>query len=201
MKDIKIKICGLKCEEDVEYVNSVGVDYAGFVFEEKSSRFISEMKARELKQKLFPNIKAVGVFVDKSFNYILELLENNVIDVIQLHGDEDEKYIYDLKKITDKPIIKAFEINRQRQLRKAENSPADYILLDSGSGGSGICIDWSIIDKINRPFFLAGGLDPENVATAINAVRPYAVDVSSGVETDLKKDFEKIKKFVKAARR
>lgn len=201
MKDIKIKICGLKCEEDIEYVNSVGADYAGFVFEETSSRFISEAEAKKLKQRLSPNIKAVGIFVNKPLEYILKLVESNIIDIIQLHGDEDEQYISDLKENTDKLIIKAFRINTQNELKKAENSSADYILLDSSTGGSGICIDWSIIYKLNRPFFLAGGLNSENVDTAINTVKPYAVDVSSGVETDLKKDFEKIKKFVKAARR
>ncbi|CBH22111.1 N-(5'-phosphoribosyl)anthranilate isomerase (PRAI) [Acetoanaerobium sticklandii] len=201
MSNLKIKICGLKHNEDIEYVNSVDIDYVGFVFVEKSSRFITAIKAKELKNKLSPTIKAVGVFVDKPIEYIVELANNNIIDMIQLHGNENEKYILDLKKITDKSIIKAFQVNSSEDLIKAEKSSADYILLDGGSGGSGICIDWSIIYELDRPFFLAGGLNADNVARAVSIVNPYAVDVSSGVEVDSKKDLDEIKKFVIAARR
>ena len=123
-----------------------------------------------------------------------------IVDVVQLHGSEDEEYIKKLRVITDKPIIKAFVINTAEDVKRAEQSTADYILLDGGKG-SGKVFDWSLLKEIKRPYFLAGGLNTENAAQAVASLKPFAVDVSTGIETDGFKDAEKMTAFVAAVRK
>lgn len=195
----KIKICGLSRPEDIEEVNACRVDYAGFVFWEPSRRYITAARAKELKAMLLPEIAAVGVFIDERAEIVAKLLNDGVIDMAQLHGSEDEAYIGRLRELADGRIIKAFRIRSAEDAARAEQSSADYILLDSGAG-SGEVFDWSFLRNVSRPYFLAGGLDPHNVKKAIETLHPFAADVSSGVETDGKKDKTKIAAFVSAVR-
>lgn len=196
----KIKLCGLSRACDIEAANELHPEYIGFVFAPKSKRYVSPEKAAELKGLLHPDIKAVGVFVNESLQNVAELLKNGVIDIVQLHGDESEEYVKELRTLSDKPIIKAFRVECERDVREATASNADYVLLDSGAG-TGTVFDWNLIEKINRPYFLAGGLDTENVSEAIVKLKPFAVDVSSGIETDGVKDKTKMAAFVAAVRK
>ncbi len=196
---MKIKLCGLTRPEDIKCANRLNPDYIGFVFAKKSKRYVSPDNAFKLKELLLPKIKVVGVFVNEDIRNVAILLNSNIIDIAQLHGDEDETYIKKLRILTDKPIIKAFKIKTRDDLPGVKNSSADYILLDSGSG-SGNVFDWDLIKSIDRPFFLAGGLNPENVEEAIRTVKPFAIDVSSGIETDGFKDETKMSDFVSTAR-
>ena len=189
-----IKMCGLSRECDIQAVNQIKPEYIGFVFWTKSKRYISPEKAFELKKLLDKNIKAVGVFVDESVEKIAELLENDIIDIAQLHGHENEDYIKNLREMTDKPVIQAFRIRSSSDMEKAVNSTADMILLDAGMG-DGKIFDWSLIKEIKRPYFLAGGLNCDNIAQAVKTLQPYAVDVSSGIETDGFKDMKKMAEF------
>lgn len=196
----KIKLCGLSRPCDIEAANRLKPEYIGFVFLPKSKRYVDYEKARELKSLLSPEIKAVGVFVDESPQRAAELLNNGTIDIAQLHGGEDEDYIGLLRNLTDKPIIKAFRIQSEDDTLCAEESSADYILLDSGMG-TGTVFNWDLIQNIKRPYFLAGGLDCDNVGEAVGRLRPYAVDVSSGIETNGLKDKEKMAAFVAKVRK
>ena len=195
----KIKLCGLSSAQDIEAVNVLKPEFIGFVLWEKSKRNVSKDKAAELKKLLDPQIKAVGVFVDEDIEVVADLLNENIIDIAQLHGKEDNSYIAELRKKTDKPVIKAFQVKSSEDVAEVESSDADYVLIDSGQG-TGKAFDWKILEGVKRDFFLAGGLYPENVAEAVKAVAPYAVDVSSGIETDGKKDRSKMEKFVINAR-
>jgi phosphoribosylanthranilate isomerase len=196
----KIKLCGLSRICDIEAANRLKPEYIGFVFLPKSKRYVTYEKAKELKSLLSPDIKAVGVLVDESAEIVARLLNDGTIDIAQLHGGEDEDYISRLRKLTGKPIIKAFRIESEEDIARAEKSSADHILLDSGMG-TGKVFDWSLIQSIKRPYFLAGGLDCDNVGEAIKKLRPYAVDVSSGIETNGLKDKEKMAAFVAKVRK
>lgn len=195
----KIKMCGLSRLCDIEYANEVKPEFIGFVFAEKSRRYVSPEKASELRQKLDSSIIPVGVFVDADIDFIAELVNNRTIDIVQLHGSEDESYIESLRKLVNVPIIQAFRIEKISDTEKAELSTADYVLLDSG-GGSGKAFDHSLIN-IKRPYFLAGGLTPENVGEISRRLEPYAVDASSSLETDGYKDINKMRAFADALRR
>ena len=196
----KIKLCGLSRTKDIEIANALCPDYIGFVFFEKSRRYVRPEKAKELKSLLSDRVKAVGVFVDETPENIARLLSSGIIDIAQLHGNEDDEYIRRLKTLSDKPLIKAFRVESKDEVKSAEASLADYILLDSGQG-SGKAFDWELLRDIKRDYFLAGGLDPENVSDAIRALHPFAVDVSSGIETDHIKDKNKMVAFVSAVRK
>ncbi|MCR5556273.1 MAG: phosphoribosylanthranilate isomerase [Butyrivibrio sp.] len=191
----KIKLCGLSRFSDVAAANVFKPDYVGFVFWKKSRRYIGKETAKHLRQELSPDIKTVGVFVDADIDFVTELLNEGIIDLAQLHGSENEKYIHQLREQTDKPIIKAFIIKSQDDIDTANLSSADHILVDSGMG-EGKGFDYELLKGLNRPYFLAGGLLPENVKDAISEVRPFAVDVSSGIETDGHKDASKMGSFV-----
>ena len=200
---VNIKFCGLTRMADVQTVNELEPEYVGFVFWEKSKRNVTRQQALELKKALLPEIKAVGVFVDEEPETIASLLSDGIIDIAQLHGNEDEAYIGRLRElIGDKPIIKAFVIKGTEAdtIKRAKASSADYLLLDSGKG-TGQTFNWELIKEagIEKPFFLAGGLDPDNVAAAIEALHPFAVDVSSGIETEGHKDPVKMRKFARSA--
>lgn len=198
---MKIKLCGLTRPCDIEAVNELQPDYIGFVFAKKSRRYVSPEKAEELKAMLAPGIQAVGVFVNEEPERIVSLLEAGTIDVAQLHGQEGEREIRRLRKLTNHPLIQAFRIDTEQDVERANASTADYVLLDSGAGGTGTVFDWDLLQAIRRPYFLAGGLDTENLGTVKAKLNPYGVDVSSGIETDGYKDKEKMTAFVAAARK
>ena len=200
MSDAKIKICGLTRLEDIEAANALLPDYIGFVFWERSKRNVTKEQAKELKSSLDSRIKAVGVFVDAEIDFIADLVSCGIIDVAQLHGSEDEEYILQLReRLGGAEIIKAFNINKIESFDEAEKSSADHIMIDSGKG-SGIAFDWSKLERLKRPYFLAGGLSTENISEVLASIKPFAVDVSSGVETDGFKDRAKMKRFVESVR-
>lgn len=196
----KIKLCGLSRPCDIETVNRLMPEYIGFVFASKSSRYVTYEQAAKLKQMLAPSIKAVGVFVNEEIETTAGLLNSGIIDAAQLHGSETEEYISELRACTGRPVIKAFRIEVQKDVSIAENSSADHILLDSGAG-TGTVFDWDLLRSIRRPYFLAGGLTIDNIACAVKTIHPYAVDVSSGIETNGLKDKQKMAAFVAAVRR
>ena len=196
----KMKLCGLSRPCDIEAANELKPDYIGFVFASKSKRYVTYEKATELKKRLLPEVQAVGVFVNEHPQEVAKRLENGMIDIAHLQGDEDEAYIKQLRLLTDKPIIKAFRIETAQDIKIANQSTADYILLDSGAG-TGTIFDWGLVNSIGRPYFLAGGLDACNVADAVKTLHPFAVDVSSGIETNGVKDKIKMAAFVAAVRK
>lgn len=197
----KIKLCGLSRSCDIETANELKPEYVGFVFAPKSKRYVSMEKAAVLKEKLNSEILAVGVFVNENPAIIEELLKKGIIDMVQLHGGESDEYVRQLRIITDKPIIQAFSIDKEQDVLAANECSADYVLLDSKTGGTGTVFDWTLIKKINRPYFLAGGLSAFNVGGAVNLLKPYGVDVSSGIESNGYKDKKKMAAFVLAVRK
>lgn len=196
----KIKLCGLSRPCDIEAANELNPEYIGFVFAPKSKRYVTPERAAKLRQLLAPGIQAVGVFVRENPQTVAAMLNSNVIDMAQLHGGEDEDYIRQLRELSHKPIIQAFRIETADDIASAQQSSADYILLDSG-GGTGTVFDWNLVQTLTRPYFLAGGLDVENAGKAQTLLKPYAVDVSSGIETDGYKDKTKMAAFVRAIRK
>ena len=221
----KIKMCGLSRPEDIAAANRIRPDYVGFVFFKKSIRNVTKEQAKALRALLHRDIPAVGVFVDAPVSFVAELLNEGIIDIAQLHGSEDEAYVAELRSRSDKPLIKAFRLKADeaaknavsstadgkamnsggsadeisRILAVAENFPTDSVLLDSGAG-SGMTLNWNRLKNFRRPFFLAGGLSETNVGDAIKLLHPYAVDVSSGIETDGAKDEAKMMAFAMAVR-
>jgi len=196
---MKIKICGLFRDCDIDYVNEAKPDFIGFVFA-KSRRQVSGEWAEAMRSKLRSEITPVGVFVNESLANVAQLLNNNVIEMAQLHGDENEHYIQELKSLTNKPIIKAVRVLSHDDIETAQHTAADFLLLDNGTGGTGESFDWSLVSKVKKLFFLAGGLKADNIKQAIVATSPYAVDLSSGVETDGLKDRAKILEIVRSMR-
>ncbi len=194
----KIKICGLSRKCDIDYVNELMPDYIGFVFA-KSRRQIDRRKAEKLREMLNENIQTVGVFVNEDINKVAYMANNSIIDMIQLHGSEDETYVKSLRYKTDAKIIKAFKINSYEDIKMANESDAEYILLDNGNGGTGESFDWGYVDNIDRPYFLAGGINESNLEAALR-LQPYAIDLSSGIETDGFKDYNKIKNVIRTVR-
>ena len=195
----KIKICGLKRLKDIEIVNKYKPDFIGFVFAD-SKRKVDYNLACEMKKNLDSSIIAVGVFVDADIDEILRLFNDDIIEIAQLHGLENEDYIKCLKDKTNNEliIINAIEISDNVDLSIYDDSLADYLLFDSGKG-SGKTFDWRFISKdLNKKFFLAGGLNQDNISQAIKEFNPYAIDLSSGVETNGFKDENKIKKVMEA---
>ncbi len=196
----KIKLCGILREEDIVYVNELLPDHIGFVFAPMSRRYITPRKALMLREQLSAEVIPVGVFVDEKPEVIADIVSSGAIDMIQLHGKESSEYISRLRRLTSVPVIQAFRIGNPEDIAAVNDSVADIVLLDSGCG-SGKTFDHSLINGVSRPFFLAGGLTPENVREAIDSIRPYAVDTSSSLETGGFKDYKKMKAFVDAVRR
>lgn len=195
----KIKICGLKRLEDVEIVNKYKPDFVGFVFAD-SKRKVTPDLARQMKQNLDDSIQSVGVFVDAAIDEILEIHKRGIIDMAQLHGSESDEYIEELRQKSNcqLKIINAIEMDDEKDLLEYDNSTADYLLFDSGKG-SGKTFDWRLIRQdLKKEFFLAGGLNYQNISQAINEFDPYAIDLSSSVETNGYKDELKIKKVMEA---
>lgn len=197
----RIKLCGLSRLCDIEAANALKPDYIGFVFAPKSRRYVFPETAAGLRKWLDPAIRAVGVFVNERPETVAALLRTGTIDVAQLHGGEDAAYIDRLRALTGQPLVQAFRMESERDIAAAQASTSDFVLLDSGAGGTGTAFDWTLLRGIRRPYFLAGGLDPDNVGNAVRLLRPYAVDVSSGIETDGKKDRNKMAAFVAAVRK
>lgn len=200
MSRTRVKICGLRRPEDIDYVNEAMPDFAGFIFVPGRRRFVDPEQAAGLRAGLADGIRAVGVFADAAPAYVKQTAETAGLDVIQLHGNEDEEYIRHVRNETGLPVIKAVKVETEADVARAVSSPADRILLDNGRGGTGASFDWSLVADVPRDFILAGGLSPGNVANAIEAVHPWGVDVSSGVETDGYKDPEKIRRFMNTIR-
>lgn len=214
MRDImKIKICGIRRHQDIEYVNEFLPDYIGFIFA-KSKRQITSAECLVLKKELDPSIKTVGVFVNESLEKVISTTLVANLDVIQLHGDETREYILDLKNILknstslkDTLVWKAIRVKEKKDIISGDNLPVDCLLLDSFSkqayGGTGKTIDLDIIKNstIKNQFFLAGGLNIDNILNTLSEVSPYGVDISSGVETDGFKDKNKIEKIINCIRR
>lgn len=193
---MKIKICGLFRACDIDYVNEAKPDMIGFVFA-RSRRQVSVGWAEAMRPKLRSEITPVGVFVNESPAKVAQLLNNNIIEIAQLHGDETENYLEELKSLTSKPIIKAVRVLSHADIEAAQQTVADFLLLDNGTGGTGESFDWRHARKGKKPFFLAGGLKADNIEQAILSTSPYAVDLSSGVETDGLKDRTKILEIVR----
>lgn len=194
----KIKLCGIKSEDDIKVINEVLPDYIGFVFAGKSKRYISFDTAKILKSKLDNRVKAVGVFVNEDIENIAYLVKNKIIDIVQLHGNEDDRYINTLKKKINVPIIYAYQIKSKADIKSVKND-TDFILLDAGAG-CGETFDEALLEGFDSEYFLAGGLSIDNIKEKIIKLHPFGVDVSSGIETEGKKDAAKIRKFVSLVR-
>lgn len=197
----KIKICGLSRLCDIEYVNEAKPDFCGFIINvPKSKRNVSPDTVRQLVKNLSPDVKPVGVFVNAPMDEIAALTEDGTLAYVQLHGKEDEAYIAALREKIHVPIIQAFKVSCPEDVAHAQQSSADYILLDNGSGGTGKTFDWSHLRDITRPYILAGGLGPDNLGLAVSQLAPWGVDLSSGVETNGFKDKNKVLAAVQAVR-
>lgn len=196
----KVKICGLTRKEDVEAVNCARPEYIGFVFA-PSRRRVDRETAGKLKAMLDPGIEAVGVFVNEDIRFIARIYREGVIDLVQLHGDEDDLYIRRLKEHCGCRVIKAIGVGEE--LPALPETP-DFLLFDTLTeqrGGAGRAFGWNLLHGYNGlPFFLAGGLSAANAAEALRHCAPYCADVSSGVETDGRKDIEKINAFISSVR-
>lgn len=203
--DVKIKICGLFRDCDIECVNEEQPDYAGFIFYPPSHRFVTKEQMRRFRGLLDESIPAVGVFVDVPEEDAAGYLREGLIQIVQLHGQEDEAYIEKLRTLAPGcEVWKAFKVRGPSDLTRARMSSADKILLDNGYG-TGQCFDWGLLEEegqtLERPFLLAGGLNLENADEAIRHFHPWGIDVSSGVETDKKKDRRKIREMIRTVRR
>lgn len=199
---MKIKLCGMFRDCDIDFANEARPDYIGFILGfPKSHRNIGRETAQRLRSRLSPEIKAVGVFVNSPETTCAEYANCGIIDVIQLHGQEDADYIRRLRGLTDAPIIKAAKIRIPEDIRSVQALGADYVLLDNGTG-TGEMFDHSLLSgaEIRQPFFLAGGLTPDNLRQAAEDIRPYCVDLSSGVETEKLKDRDKMLAAVRIIR-
>jgi phosphoribosylanthranilate isomerase len=199
---MKIKICGLSRIEDIYAANMTMPDYVGFVFA-ASKRRISREDAKEYKKLLLPEINTVGVFVNEEVKEIVAICEDKSIEYIQLHGNESNQYINELKEQTGLPIIKAIRIKSTENLKAAGNTTADYVLFDTmvenAYGGTGKSFPWEILKNYEKPYFLAGGITVENIEEAKNT-NAYCLDISSGAETDGKKNIIKMEELVRRVR-
>lgn len=207
---VRIKICGLRRPQDVEYVNAVVPDFVGFVFAQ-SRRQVTGEEAAQLAHGLNPAVERVGVFVDQPVDFVAGLFDAGVIEYAQLHGEETAEYISDLRRRTKQSgegikIIKAVKVRCREDLVGVDDIDCDRLLLDAwpaegqAAGGNGKPFDWELVQSIKKPFFLAGGITVNNVRMAIEQVQPFGIDVSSSLETDGYKDFDKIKAFMDMVR-
>lgn len=193
----KVKLCGMRSPEDVKNASALSPAYIGVILSSGFKRSVDPGELPKFRKNLGDGIPLVGVFVDEPLEDIKNIADKGLIDVIQLHGKESDDDVKRIKKETNKQVIKAFKITTKEDIKKAEKSSADIVLLDAGTG-TGESFDWQLVIGIKRDYILAGGLDPYNVSDAINELHPYGVDVSSGIETDGRKDKYKMKEFVEA---
>ena len=201
MTDTKIKFCGLRREEDVKFAASLDAGFFGFILSDRFKRYVAPEKVALMKELVPSSAKTVGVFVDEPADYVTAASNTAKLDMIQLHGNESEAYIAEIKEKTGLPVIKMVKPVSEDDIITARQSIADLILLDSGAGGTGKVFDWSLAEKLGRDYILAGGLTPINVGDAVERLKPFAVDVSSGVETEGIKDFSKMKAFAAEVRK
>ena len=195
----RIKLCGMTREEDIACINRLQPQYVGFVFWPKSKRYVTRERALELRRLLLEGITPVGVFVDEDPAVIAGLYRDGIIAAAQLHGNESDADILALQ-ADGIPVIRAYKVTCEEDVQRAVASPADYIMFDPGKG-DGAVFNWQLIRPVERPYFLAGGLTPENVGQAIATLHPWAVDVSSGIESEGKKDALKMEAFVSQVRK
>lgn len=199
---MKIKFCGIRRLEDVAAVNLCQPDYMGMILSGGFRRSISQEQAQRLVQEKSDAIAAVGVFVNESSETICRMAEQLHLQVIQLHGKESAEQIQTLQQKTGLPVWKALRIGTLQELEAAGTNPADCLILEgktgAGIGGTGVCADWELLARHswNRSFFLAGGLQPENVLEAIATVSPTGVDFSSGIEEDGVKSLRRMKQLM-----
>lgn len=202
---MKIKMCGLRRPDDIIYANECLPDYIGFVFAE-SRRKVSGREAKKLGEQLDPSIKKVGVFVNEPLRSLISISEEAGLDIIQLHGDEGEEYIKEVKHETGKELWKAVRVRMVKDIQEAQRLPADKLLLDCFSeesyGGTGKVMDFAVLDQadIRKPYFIAGGLTVENLPEILKKAEPYGIDISSGIETEGVKDREKMLKVIQCVR-
>lgn len=202
---MKIKMCGLRRPDDIIYANECLPDYIGFVFAE-SRRKVSGREAKKLGEQLDPSIKKVGVFVNEPLRSLISISEEAGLDIIQLHGDEGEEYIKEVKHETGKELWKAARVRMVKDIQEAQRLPADKLLLDSFSeesyGGTGKVMDFAVLDQadIRKPYFIAGGLTVENLPEILKKAEPYGIDISSGIEIEGVKDREKMLKVIQCVR-
>ncbi|MER2062985.1 MAG: phosphoribosylanthranilate isomerase [Aerococcus urinaeequi] len=194
---VKVKICGLRRPEDIEAANAAKPDYVGFIFVPETKRYVAPDLAASFRRDLAADIQTVGVFVNAPIEEIVAICQAGTIDLVQLHGEEDQAYIEHLKSQVNQDIIKSVAVGDELVV---DSNQADYLLFDSLSpsrGGSGKVFDWQMVSAYQeKPFFLAGGLGIGNIEEALKVVRPYAVDASSSLETDGVKDPVKMQEFV-----
>lgn len=195
----RVKLCGLMSAADAAAANRCLPDYAGMILSAGFRRSVTPETASGIRQTLDSAIPAVGVFVSAQPDEIAAYANRGIIQYVQLHGSEDAAYLRRLRQICTLPVIQAFRIGSADDLEQAAQSEADLILLDSGTG-TGARFDWTLLKGFSRPYLLAGGLTPENVAEAVRMLRPFGVDVSSGIETDGRKDAGKMRRFTESAR-
>lgn len=195
---MKVKFCGLCREEDIDAANQVMPDYAGFVFA-KSRRRITRQEAERFRVRLRPEIRAVGIFVNAIPEEIIALLMEGIIDLAQLHGKEAAEDLRYIREVSGKPVIKAIQVCSVRDVEKGLRYGADHILFDSGAG-TGIPLDWRLLEGVEAPYFLAGGLCTDNIPTVLEKLCPYALDISSGIETDGHKDLCKMRQVMELVR-
>lgn len=195
----RVKICGLRRIEDIEFINMYRPDACGFILSKPFRRYVDKEQLRRMRQMLDEGITAFGVFVNEPLSYISDYVEEGLIGAVQLHGEEDDSYIQELKnRYPSLTVMKAFTVTSREVLAQAEKSSADIILLDSGKG-TGRTFSWQLLQGFQRPYVLAGGLNPDNVQEAVRTLNPLGVDTSSGVETEGFKDREKIRLFIERA--
>lgn len=213
----KIKICGLYERETIWTINEERPDYCGFIINfPKSHRNVSPEQVQALTGCLYPEVCKVGVIVDQPVTFAADLIKMGIVDIVQLHGKEDNEYIKQFRSLLDEAsdimqyrretpygdrIWKAFKIRSVEDIEHANKSLADRVVLDNGYG-TGKVFDWNLLKGIQiRDFLLAGGLKPENIPDAIKELSPWGIDISSGVETEKRKDKEKIRAAIIACRR
>ncbi len=198
---MRVKFCGLCREEDVDYANRLRPDYVGFVFAPGRRRTLTPNAAAALREKLAPGIVPVGVFVNQPPEEEAALVRQGVIEVVQLHGNEPPEALRRLRTLTPAPVWQAFAMAGEEAVAAAMESEAELVLLDGQKAGSGQPFHWQrLLPGVRRPYLLAGGLTPRTVGEAVRTYHPYGVDVSSGIETDGRKDFEKMKAFLEAVK-
>lgn len=203
---MRIKMCGLRRPDEIIYANECLPDYIGFVFAE-SRRKVSGEEAKKLGEQLDPLVKKVGVFVNEPLRSLISISEEAGLDIIQLHGDEDDEYIREVRHKTGKEIWKAVRVRTAKDIQAAQELPADKLLLDSFSEesyeGTGKVMDFAVLDQaeIRKPYFIAGGLTVDNLPVILRNTEPYGIDISSGIETGGVKDREKMRKVIQLCKR
>ena len=197
---VKVKFCGLFRDEDAAYANEVRPDFVGLVFHSQSHRYVDDAAARRLRGLIDAEIPIVGVFVDDSLPHIRSLVADGTVQVVQLHGHETEGQVSALRRaLPGIQVWKAFRVRDAGSLEMARSSSADRVLLDNGQG-TGASFDWSLVEGFPPGFILAGGLSLDNLVEAIGRLDPWAVDMSSGIETDCVKDLDKMRAVIRLVR-